>query len=252
MGHILQAHLEKRSRHPSGAVYDFISEYSTRDGAGAWGEGRPGTLVRSHSDVVAWSQFQASAARTDYVDVHGWVFMPGSFRLLIETAHGLGLSKLREASYHPTIGCEFFVILSEDGAGPGLSVDALRRLSEEEQLACLLERFNLLPGRVRTSPADAPGGEAVGRVVVDQLRGILASHAKQGAPADTPVTDPRGPIAESASRIVTLSDQLASAHRDIALMRAQIEAYERSTSWRVMGPARALIRLARSGRQEAA
>jgi len=172
MGELLQAHHEKRSRHTAGAIYDFISEYSTRDGAGAWGEGHPGQLTRSNPAAAAWRAFQASVCSTDYVDTHAWVFVPASFRLLIETTWELGLLKLREAAYHPTIGCEFFVTLSEDGIGPRMSSDALRRAAEEEQLAGLLERFNLLPGCQQTGPADAPGGEAVGNLVVNQLRAV--------------------------------------------------------------------------------
>ena len=236
MGQILQAYLEKRSRHPPGVIYDFVSEYSARDGVGAWGEGHPGQLVRGHSDAAAWKHFQASSTSADYVDAHAWVFVPASFRLLIETMYGLGLLKLREASYHRTIGCEFFVTLSEDGAGPGMSMDALRRVSEEEQLAGLLERFNLLPSRPGREAADAPGAEAIGDLVVNQLRKSYAERLEGQASiqrSQSLLTDCNMALDEANHRT-------AEAEGRIAALERQVAAYQQSTFWRATAPARAI------------
>jgi SAM-dependent methyltransferase len=236
MGQILPAYLEKRSRHPPGVIYDFVSEYSARDGVGAWGEGHPGQLVRGHSDAAAWGHFQVSSTSVGYVDAHAWVFVPASFRLLIETMYGLGLLKLREASYHQTIGCEFFVSLSEDGAGPGMSMDALRRVSEEEQLAGLLERFNLLPSRPGWEAADAPGAEAVGDLVVNELRKVYNEKREGQASiqrSQVPLTDCNMALHEANQRA-------AEAESRIAALERQVATYRQSTFWRATAPARAI------------
>jgi SAM-dependent methyltransferase len=250
MGQILQAWTEKRSRHLPGSMYDLISEFSTRGGAAAWGEGHSGRLVRSHSDQAAWKAFQSCTMTGEYVDAHAWVFVPASFRLLIETAHGLGLLHLRESYFHSTIGCEFFIALCEGGRGPGLSLDALRRMSEEEQLAGLLERFNLLPGRPGLGSADAPGGEEVGDLVVKQMRALYAGKAEDQAE----IQRLQGQLAESEARRklqagthtnATQALIAADAERKVTDLEGQIAAYRQSTSWRVAAPARFLADLAR-------
>jgi 2-polyprenyl-3-methyl-5-hydroxy-6-metoxy-1,4-benzoquinol methylase len=236
VGQILQAHLDKRSRHLPGTIYDFVSEYSARDSCGAWGEGHPGQLVRGHSDAAAWQSFQATSETADYIDAHAWVFVPASFRLLVETMYGLGLLKLREASYHPTIGCEFFVVLSEQGTGPGMSTDALRRASEEEQLAGLLERFNLLPSRPGSDAADAPGGEAVGDLVVNQLRAVYTSKVER----EERIQRLESLLAHCNDASQHARQQSEDAQGRIAALEAQIAAYQESTSWRLTAPARAI------------
>jgi hypothetical protein len=245
MGQILQAYLEKRSRHPPGVIYDFVSEYSARDGIGAWSEGHPGQLVRGHSDTAAWEVFRTSSTSADYVDAHAWVFVPASFRLLIETIYGLGLLRLREASYHPTIGCEFFVSLSQHGMGPGMSVDALRRASEEEQLAGLLERFNLLPTRPGREAADAPGGEAVGDLIVNQLRTFYSDNLEVQAS----LRHSQSLLKERNMALQLANRRAAAAESRIAALEQQVASYQQSTFWRATAPARAITDFIRLGRR---
>lgn len=174
MGQVLQAHLEKRTRLSPGTLFDFVSESSKRNGLGAWFEGQEGQLVRVHPITEALNIFrQEATSSAKYRDGHAWVFVPASFRLILQMAQEMGMIELRESQYHETIGCEFFVSLSRSGAGTGLTDDELRRAAEEEQLAGFLERFNLFPGRVTRKQSDAPGAEKVGSLVVDRLRMLL-------------------------------------------------------------------------------
>ena len=174
-GQVLDAHRARRTRHTFGTMFDYWSEFSSYGGLTAWSEGQVGSLVRTYSDRYAWEEAKATAEATIYCDAHAWVFMPASFRLIVETLHGLGLLGLREESYHPTVGCEFFVTLSRDGSGPGLSTDGLRRLCEEEQLAAMLDRFGLLPTRPRLLGGDAADLNAPGSLVADDLRLVYRS-----------------------------------------------------------------------------
>ena len=137
-------------------------------------------------------------------------------------AHELGLLKLRERVYHPAVGCQFFVGLSQSGGGSGMSDDELRRAAEEEQLASLLERFNLLPGRVSAAVADAPGGEAIGGVVVNQLRMLLG-----------------GPD------MATKVDHSLDTESRLRMLETEVAALRRSRSWRLTAPLRAAAKMAR-------
>ena len=92
---------------------------------------------------TAENRYQRALAGT-YVDVHAWVFTPSSFRLAMEDLHALGLTRLREARFHDTVGCEFFIQLSAVGTGPGLS-----RIEMAER--AVRER-----GAVRAEPAVPP------------------------------------------------------------------------------------------------
>jgi hypothetical protein len=56
-----------------------------------------------------------------YEDVHNWCFVPHSFRLLVNDLYVLGYTKMREVSFHPTEGCEFYVALGRHGKGPPMS-----------------------------------------------------------------------------------------------------------------------------------
>lgn len=220
MGQVLQAHLEKRTRLTPGTMFDYVSESSLRNGLCGWQEGYSGTLTRNYPLSTALAIFKREATPgADYADGHAWVFIPATFRLIMQMAHELGLLALRESGYHPAVGCEFFIALSRNGPGPGLSDDELRRAAEEEQLAGLLERFNLLPGHVTDAPADAPGGDAVGGLVVDQLRVLLG--------------DP------SIATKITGHPSLEAEVR-IRALEAEVAEIRQSTSWRVTAPLRAI------------
>ena len=73
-----------------------------------------------------------------YLDIHNWCFVPHSFRLLVNDLHVLGFTNLREVGFHSTEGCEFYVTLGRNGAGPGISrLDLLRAVDAE--LAAVLD-----------------------------------------------------------------------------------------------------------------
>jgi hypothetical protein len=72
-----------------------------------------------------------------YLDVHNWCFVPHSFRLMIEDLHALGYTKMREVSFVPTEGYEFFVTLGRHGRGPGLTRHEIVRAIDAELAASL-------------------------------------------------------------------------------------------------------------------
>lgn len=135
VGQILQAHHERRTRHPPGVVFDHVASFVRRAGLAAWSEGQPGELMPENTLEQAYSLFQQAATDDTYHDVHGWVFSPSSFRLAIQSLRRLDLVPLREDEFRPTYGCEFFITLSRSGAGCPIEPDELVRRIDEELLA---------------------------------------------------------------------------------------------------------------------
>ena len=86
------------------------------------------------SDVEASAGFiNKRLVDGEYVDVHQWCFVPSSLRLMLADLQALGLISLRETSFQPTSGCEFFITLSRSGKGPDLSRPELLFAVDDEQ-----------------------------------------------------------------------------------------------------------------------
>jgi SAM-dependent methyltransferase len=118
-GAVLQAHLEKRTRHIPGNAFDFIANFATLDGhQGAGAEG-PATFALSHAPTEAKAAFDlfAAASPADYHDCHAWVFTPSSFRLIVSDLAGIGAIGVREEGFWETPIFEFVTILSRSAAG---------------------------------------------------------------------------------------------------------------------------------------
>jgi hypothetical protein len=241
-------------------MLDFIEALVERGGCGAWGESFPHDLTRRHEPQQAMHHFTEATQSSSYFDMHGWVFLPSSFRLIVEELHGLGLLGLREKTTRPTWGCEFYISLSTDAPGPGLSLDQIRRCMDEEELAGLLERFRLLPGRWSAdSGADAPGGDAAGSLVANALRNeLLAGKAKgasigeklegnqNGQPSISPDgnRDNVGTSQEVERLMRELAVKTSAAARladDVQVLQRKLSNLESSTIWRATAPARTLI-----------
>ena len=83
-GMMMQAHLEKRTRHLPGTIFDEVSLSATQDGAPLWtrdNAGRPLTLF--HPAGRAREVFDLAAQPgSGYIDCHAWQFTPASFELL--------------------------------------------------------------------------------------------------------------------------------------------------------------------------
>lgn len=132
IGPVIDAHLDGRRRNSPGTVAEFFLHVATRDGVQVWGDPRPGQFGLVHSVDQARDAMRNLIGSDAYVDTHAWCFVPSSFRLMIEDLHALGLIPLRETAFFPSEGCEFFVTLSRDGAGPGLDRLALMQRVDEE------------------------------------------------------------------------------------------------------------------------
>ena len=116
LSNVLDAYLEKRTRHTAKAVLDHIVLQDHNDPVAHW-EGRhgdvsPGSLERYRSAMEHFEQ-----ADGGYIDVHAWQLTPGRFKDVVETLHHMGLTGFNQMSIYETpFGqFEFMAVLGKDG-----------------------------------------------------------------------------------------------------------------------------------------
>lgn len=139
-GQVLAAHRAGATRHGAAALFDAIA-YDARPHGGepSWFRGPLGAgairpLNPLGEAIAALGRLPASG-EGEYVDVHGWVFTPASFALLVLELGEAGVSDWRVETLHERDVTEFLVRLA-----PGRR----RFASDAEREACrmaLLQRM---------------------------------------------------------------------------------------------------------------
>lgn len=132
-GQMLRAFLAGQQRHDPGALYDHYAMNATRNGVQVWAEAQGGSFAFAATPAAGYSF--AVQQTTDYVDCHAWVFTPSSGRLIFSDLQALGLIGMGEAFFHPSIGCEFMVVLQRSARATvpdrsELACSALREAAE--------------------------------------------------------------------------------------------------------------------------
>jgi hypothetical protein len=131
LGRVVDVYRAGPTVHTEGSVLEHNLNHVRIDGKVAWSEGRQGPFTLPYTLDDA-RQRALSASNGQYVDTHNWVLTPNHFRLLVDDLNRLDFIQLRERSYHDTIDHEFFITLSVDGPGPGISREQLLTLSALE------------------------------------------------------------------------------------------------------------------------
>ncbi len=121
LSQVIDAHLQNRTRHTTGTLYEYLLHTTLLNGTGAWGKGSKGTFALSYPRETPEEMYLEKIKGPEYIDAHGWTFTPSSFRLLIQELNLLGFTDLKEYSFSPSLGCEFFITLSRKGKGSGLN-----------------------------------------------------------------------------------------------------------------------------------
>jgi 2-polyprenyl-3-methyl-5-hydroxy-6-metoxy-1,4-benzoquinol methylase len=120
LAHVIDSHVARHKIPSVGTAAEYCMNVVSKGGLRCWNAGTPGDYEFIHS--ASHSRFvTAEVARGVYHDVHNWVFVPHSFRILLNDLHALGYTRLREVSFHPTEGFEFYVALGRHGPGPAMS-----------------------------------------------------------------------------------------------------------------------------------
>lgn len=137
-GAALQAHLEKRTRHPPGLVFDYVAYGMLRGGSSGWRAGSEAPLSFAGELAQAKQMFARAQTSVEYIDAHAWRFTPSSFRLLIRDLREIGASDLREKEFYESDIHEFYVSLSRTGSGCPYDRLALAKMAVIESQEVLL------------------------------------------------------------------------------------------------------------------
>ncbi|HZE67770.1 MAG TPA: methyltransferase domain-containing protein [Sporichthyaceae bacterium] len=121
LGAVIDASLQPADRHSLGTLTDQSVNAVVRGKGISWSPSRSGSFRKVHDLDHARVAMRTAAAGDEYVDVHHWVFTPHHLRLLFADLADLGYISLHETMFHETVGSEFYIVMSADGVGPGLS-----------------------------------------------------------------------------------------------------------------------------------
>jgi SAM-dependent methyltransferase len=116
-GGILQAHLERRTLHTPGQLFDEIAYNVLRENRLMWPRHSAGSLEFARSLELARWAFEEARGDNAFHDIHAWQFTPSCFRLIVKDLHACGYIRLDESSFLESDDPEFFMTLSRTGAG---------------------------------------------------------------------------------------------------------------------------------------
>lgn len=137
VGQALQAHIDRRKRPPPGVIFDDVAYARRRLNNTGWPLAATELLTENRSLQGAWSLFENAAESQSYHDVHCWVFVPSSFRLIVATLASCAMIELQEKTFRAVDG-EFYAVLQKGGPkleAFDLGVLAIRAAFEERQAA---------------------------------------------------------------------------------------------------------------------
>ena len=132
VGQVLQAHVDGRKRPWPGVIFDDFAYARKRSGHIGWAPDDSNPLEEVWPLGTARQFFQQACRDESYVDVHCWVFVPSSFRLIINALAAFGMTGLRELGFHSP-GGEFYAVLSTRGPPQALDLGALALAAQAEE-----------------------------------------------------------------------------------------------------------------------
>jgi hypothetical protein len=121
LARFIDAHLAGQKIHSAGAAAEYFMNVAAKASLLGWDANTPGEYGFIHGAQLARDMMREVREKGSYLDIHNWCFTPHSFRLVMADLYALGFTRLREVSFHPTEGCEFYVTLGRHGTGPHLS-----------------------------------------------------------------------------------------------------------------------------------
>jgi hypothetical protein len=159
VGQVLQAHVDGRKRPWPGVIFDDIAYARKRGGRIGWSLGDAEPLDEVRTPDSARQVFEQACGGESYVDVHCWVFVPSSFRLIINTLAAFGMTGLRELEFRNE-GGEFYTVLSVRAPPQALDLGGLALSAQAEEREIFPAQSNrqvpAMPGALEAAPVALP------------------------------------------------------------------------------------------------
>jgi len=135
-GHVLQAHIDHRSRHSPGTIFDAYALHAKNGEEIVWpGVNNPSDLKFAHSVSEAKTIMDDYMGHGHFVDVHAWQFSPASFELVISDLIEMRMIEFEIATSFGTSDYEFYVSLRKSNkhspSSSRVRVDLAMRAAEE-------------------------------------------------------------------------------------------------------------------------
>jgi len=142
-GTAIDAHLYQRKRHV-GAIFDVYANFVRNKGEMAWSRGEPENLDFLHVPSQAVDALKNALNTSEYLDAHEWVFVPSSFRLLIQDLNIANYISVAEEQFYSTVGFEFLSMLRKNASSTAPSRTELVKSIRLEELESTEEWQQLL------------------------------------------------------------------------------------------------------------
>jgi predicted SAM-dependent methyltransferase len=142
IGRVIDTSMRGPVVHTVGTMTEFSLNAAKHGGTTSWSAGHKGRYRFAH-DLAAVKANALRAEGDTYIDVHNWVFSPHHLRLMLQDLYALSLITVREAAFQDTIGHEFFLSLTVDGPGTGLTRQELVTRASAEQSGMDVPVFEL-------------------------------------------------------------------------------------------------------------
>lgn len=135
-GQALQAHHEKRTRHPPGVVFDH-NNIVAKNHSVVWLEPTLDDLFPIFPEGTDIVEYRKSMSSPEYIDCHGWQFTPHSFVYMLKTLRRVGAIHLGIEALHKHVPAtcnfhEFYAVLSHSAPECGATDIDLQRMIERE------------------------------------------------------------------------------------------------------------------------
>jgi hypothetical protein len=127
--------------HTMGTVIEERLNAVRHRGTTAWMPGHRGRYSFVHELTAVRASGEEARQGDHYIDTHNWISTPNHMRLLLQDLYDLELITLRETFFHDTVRHEYFINLSPEGPGSGLSREQLQVLADDERRCLDHARF---------------------------------------------------------------------------------------------------------------
>lgn len=131
-GDLVQAHLDSRTKHTAGQIFDSFSKAAKLDETISWEKGRAGEIKFLHGEDFGAHMLEQYQSSGEYVDIHAWVFTQSSFRLIFHELNAMGMLSINEKAFLETAGCEFFIAFSNEASRGNQNRLALAKMAIDE------------------------------------------------------------------------------------------------------------------------